>query len=295
MPPKGKKVVEEEADTTPVVLPPTRSMSDPRFIAEIMKCVGDGDLTGAMAKIVRAVNRNNRVVELQSSILTDTWFDNVAFAVERGWAPEKATGFLADMGELMELVRGNGDLCELSTLLRKILVDYHKNPAKDPALRFSVDDIAAIAEHATAGIIQHYRLYRLVFTRKRVEPETYSKTVPIVLPISPRPLRAALSLEQHHEHQAQKKVEREQRLTALREQAAAARAVAAEQAAREAAEASQRQKEQDEEEAANVKLDDESTQAILDAMKCDLDKALQHRHEALLERIAQLEGGCEPT
>eukprot|EP01062_Namystynia_karyoxenos_P012501 TRINITY_DN144_c0_g3_i1.p1 TRINITY_DN144_c0_g3~~TRINITY_DN144_c0_g3_i1.p1 ORF type:complete len:388 (+),score=165.75 TRINITY_DN144_c0_g3_i1:83-1165(+) len=124
MPPKKveHKVVEETENEPEKPC----GFSSVAYIAELLqKFSPPGDLEGAARGIAEApeVGVPDFRVNLRSSVLVDFWFDNLAFAQQRRWTPEKAQIFLLLMEDLRQMVvRSVDGVAEAKLALKRALL-----------------------------------------------------------------------------------------------------------------------------------------------------------------------------
>ena len=304
MAPKPNKKTDGDAEVVPKkVALPEHSLASEQYIGDLMRAAGEGRMEALLEMVAHAVQCPRYRVDMREAALADLHFENVMFAHTRGWGAEKTKYFLADMTDLYDLLRASSDVCEANLFVKKCLTSHRSTALKlapsshdlehttptDTTTVFSLEDLAAIAEHTASGAIQHHTLYRMVFTGARLSEQTSTTTLKIPLPMEPLPLSMAMTEEAFTEHEEQRKVAYNDAVKEVRGKEEDARVALAEAKKAEEEAARLEAEKEEEERAAQLSLGDEETAAAVEAVRADIKTSLAARHTALMERLARIE------
>ena len=154
---------------------------------------------------------------------------------------------------------------------------------------FTLDDLAAVAEHASTGLLQHHTLLRMVFTSERQPGEALRRSVRFRTPMQPRRLGDALVPDAYRNMVKEREDALLRDIEEVRAREAAARQAEAERAAAEREGAREAEEKAEEERAARLVLDDADKTAAVEAVRADIVASLKERKEALIARLKKVE------
>jgi hypothetical protein len=146
---------------------------------------------------------------------------------------------------------------------------------------FNVDEIGAITNYVTSGVLQHYKLYSYVFNQSQhidthhchLSVETMASCIPLALMLPEEEYLEAKNKEREEKESAEKtRLEEQARLKHEREEAARIRY------------------EKEEEELNAPKLTSDQLQEIANYLKYHMQSDINGKRDELIERVADIQG-----